>query len=106
MKKYFPTFGESPGRTEKLITRTEVRREYIRTFSQLELSGGKRKPSTYKQNCLPADFSECLTFFGGTDRQINSTKTKYNLGCSDSVGPSDRTADISDHQTGRGLGGV
>ena len=30
---------------------------------------------------------------------------KYNLGCSDSAGPSDRTAETSDNQTGGGLGG-
>ena len=35
IKKYFPTFGESPGGTERLRERTPVRRNDIGKFSQL-----------------------------------------------------------------------
>ena len=70
IKKYFPTFGGSPGGTERLRARTPVRRKDIGTFSQLELSGGKRKTSdnTYKQNGLPADFRNRLKFWVGPDK--------------------------------------
>ena len=107
IKKYFPTFEESPGGTDRLRARTPMRRKDIRTISQLELSGGKRKTSEnmYEQKDLTADFRKQLKFWVGAEKPINSTKMKYNLGCSDSAGPSDRTAETSDNQTGGGFGG-
>jgi hypothetical protein len=107
IKKYFPTFEESPGGTDRLRARTPMRRKDIGTISQLELSGGKRKTSEnmYEQKDLTADFRKQLKFWVGADMPINSTKMKYNLGCSDSAGPSDRTAETSDNQTGGGFGG-